>query len=266
MTKAKLAWAGISVAMIVVVSLSVRAQSQNPFADGKPAVKTDKPSPQKSPGSEVTKPAPAQHTGPDAGQCVGSGESAAAQQIEKVLDSALRRAGLDFADQPLQDVVMQLAAEYEIPIQLDKPALEEAGIATNTPVNATIHNISLRSAMRLMLRQCNLTWIVRDECLVITTTEVAEKNIDTCVYNVQGLVDDSDAKSMQPLVDVIQSCVATETWAANQGGAAEIRALPPGLLVISQTHAVQEAVRDLLDKIRTMREQAPLRNGKSPPH
>ena len=72
---------------------------------------------------------------------------------------------------------------------------------------------------------------------MITTKEDAEKELDTCVYNVQGLVDDADPKSVKALIDVICECVATDTWAVNGGGQAEIRPLPSGLLVVSQTPA-----------------------------
>ena len=78
---------------------------------------------------------------------------------------------------------------------------------------------------------------------MITTKEDAEKDLDTCVYNVQGLVDDSDPKSVEALIDAIYACVATDTWAENGGGQAEVRPLPSGLLVVSQTPAIQEEVR-----------------------
>ena len=41
-----------------------------------------------------------------------------------------------------------------------------------------------------------------------------------------------------------------ETWAENGGGEADIRPLPTGLLVISQTQEVHEQVADLLAAIR----------------
>ena len=122
----------------------------------------------------------------------------------------------------------------------------------------TLHNISLRSALKLTLRTLQLTSIIQDEVLMITTKEDAEKDLDTCVYNVQRLVDDSDPKSVKALIDAIQSCVATDSWAVNGGGQAEVQALPSGLLVVSQTAAVHEEVNALLNKIRKMREQAPL--------
>ena len=191
-------------------------------------------------------------------QCINRDNSASTKRIEQALAGPLHSAGLDYSDQPLQDIVVQISDEYGIPIQIDKRALEEAGIGTDSPVNVTLHNISLRSALKLTLRTLQLTWIIQDEVLMITTREVAESHLDTCVYNVQGLVDDADPKSVKTLIDVIYGCVRTDTWAANGGGQAEVRPLPSGLLVVSQTPAIQEEVSTLLNKIRKMREKVPL--------
>ena len=84
-------------------------------------------------------------------ECVDQKESEAAKRIEKALNAPLHSMGIDFADQPLNDVLMQLQDEYGIPIQLDAPALEEAGVGIDSPVTKDLHNISLRSALRIML-------------------------------------------------------------------------------------------------------------------
>src|SRR4051795_12402233 len=98
-------------------------------------------------------------------QCINQGNAASTKKIEQALAGPLHSAGLDYADQPLQDVVTQLSEEYGILIQLDKTALEEAGIGTDSKVSVALHNISLRSALRLTLRTLQLTWIIQDEVL-----------------------------------------------------------------------------------------------------
>jgi hypothetical protein len=158
--------------------------------------------------------------------------------------------GLDYADQPLQDVVNQVAEEYGIPMQLNKVALEEAGIGTDVPINITVHNISLRSALRLMLKSLQLTYVIQDEVLCITTQADAEKNLKICVYDVRRIA--GERGDLRPLIDTISSCVAKETWAQNGKGTAEIRSPKPGLLVITQTQAVHDDIRNLLMKLDEM--------------
>jgi hypothetical protein len=192
-------------------------------------------------------------------QCVDQSDSEAFAHIERALAAPLHSTGLEFTEQPLKDVINQLQEEYGIPIQIDTAELETAAIGTDSPITVSLHNISLKSALRLMLKPLQLTYIFQDEVLMITTQEAGSKHLSTCVYNVQGVIDESDPKSMQSLIDAIEYCVARDTWSdVNEKGIADIMPIKPGLLVISQTPAVQEKVRSLLMKARKVREQAPI--------
>jgi hypothetical protein len=119
----------------------------------------------------------------------------AEQRIDKALRSPLNATGLDYSDTPLKEVADQLSTDYNIPVQLDKPALEEAGVGTDAPVTISLHNITLRSALRLMLKQAGLTYIIQDEVLLITTKEAAEQQLIVKVYPVADLVLPVDAQS-----------------------------------------------------------------------
>jgi hypothetical protein len=234
------------------------AQSPEGAPSSQPTSKADLKPAGKASVAESSNPDKAELSSAKLCQCIGRDSSAAAARIEQILAAPLHKTGLNYGNQPLQDVATELSDEYGLPIQINKAALEEAGIGSDAPVTINLHNISLRSALRLMLRTVQLTWMIQDEVLMITTKEDTEKALDTCVYNVQGLVDDSDPKSVKALLDVITGCVATDTWAVNEGGQAEIRPLPSGLLVVSQTPAVHEEVSSLLNRIRKMREAVPL--------
>ncbi|MGL4514440.1 MAG: hypothetical protein ACRCT8_15230 [Lacipirellulaceae bacterium] len=57
------------------------------------------------------------------------------------------------------------------------------------------------------------------------------------------------------LIDLIVSTVASDTWAENGGGEAEIRPFPTNLsLVVSQTQAVHEEIADLLEQLRRLQD------------
>jgi hypothetical protein len=108
--------------------------------------------------------------------------------------------------------------------------------------------------LKIMLKTVQLTYVIRDEVLFITTPEAAARDLKVCVYNVSELVSDRST-DLESVADVIRSCVATDTWAINGGGQSEIRTIKPGLLVVSQTSEVHEQVRDLLRAIRKIHEQ-----------
>ena len=188
-------------------------------------------------------------------RCIGETESASVDRIELALRSPLKSAGLDMVDTPLEEVVNFLQDDYEIAIQLDLPALEENGLGPDEPVTINLYNISLRSALRLMLKSLNLTYVIRDEVLMITTPEEAESLLITCVYDLRGIHD--AGTTTKALIDTITSCVATETWAVHGGGEAKLQSLEPGLLVVAQTQAVHNEISELLSAIRAMRREAP---------
>jgi hypothetical protein len=76
---------------------------------------------------------------------------------------------LDFADQPLEDVINYLRQRHEIEIQLDGKALADAGIGSDVPITRSVKGITLRSALRLLLSDLDLTYVIQNGVLMITT-------------------------------------------------------------------------------------------------
>ncbi|MFH1922447.1 MAG: hypothetical protein ABIP48_21510, partial [Planctomycetota bacterium] len=95
---------------------------------------------------------------------------------------------LDFIDTPLRDVMATLEELHNIQIEIDERALEEVGVPSDTPITKSLKGISLRSGLRLMLNEYDLTYVVADEVLKITTPEEAEARLATKVYPVADLV------------------------------------------------------------------------------
>jgi hypothetical protein len=248
-----------------MVAASARAQvgegryadksADAPFVDPAPGVEVDEL--EKSVLTKLPAQSPVAETGVhEFCRCV-AGDAQAVAKIEKVLRGPLHSTGIEFTDTPLEEVANLLQEEYDIPVQLDKPALEEIGLGADEPITVKLQNISLLAALRLMLKTKQLTYIIQDEVLLITTPEEAEQDLVTCVYDVRGLISGTHGKAFDELIDTIVSCVATDTWAENGGGEAEIRPLKTGLLVISQTRAVHDEIRGLVAAIRQVKQERP---------
>lgn len=108
---------------------------------------------------------------------------------EKKIEDALKSpTQLEFIETPLQDVIDYLKDMHKIEIQIDSKALGDVGIGTDSPVTKNLKGISLRSALRLMLHELGLTYLIKDEVLLITTPEEAENQLTTKVYPVADLV------------------------------------------------------------------------------
>ena len=95
----------------------------------------------------------------------------------------------EFEETPLRAAIQQLQDEFDIPIVPDVQALNDAGIDLDaTTVTQKLSGISLRSALRLLLKDAGLTYLVKDEVLLITTAEKAKEELIVKVYPVADLV------------------------------------------------------------------------------
>jgi hypothetical protein len=202
-----------------------------------------------------------QKNGAEPNQPVVEPIKSAAAHIEAALNEPLKTL-LQYENQPLNEVITVLAEEYNIPIMFDTAALEEVAISPDTEVTIALRNISLRSALNLMLRQPgleDLTYVVDEEVLLITTEEKANEAMTVEVYRVDDLTRgyqtpfEGKASPYSSLTEVITRCVAHHTWMVNGSGEGEIRLMQPGMLVVTNTRRVHEEVQELLEKLRSAR-------------
>lgn len=177
-----------------------------------------------------------------------NGDREVVSRIYQILGQRLHSTGLEFHDAPLEEVVDFLRREYRLEIQLDETALDDLGIGTDEPVTCRIHNVSLMSGLRLMLKQLELTYVITDETLLVTTEEEAETRLTIGIYPTRGVA--KDKRELIELVDVVIATVASETWADSGGGEAKLRPLEAGFLVVSQTQAVHEELIEFLSALR----------------
>ena len=75
-----------------------------------------------------------------------------------------------------------------VEVQLDRKALSASGIESGTPITFDVKGVSLKSALNLMLRPLDLTYIYKDEVLLITTPDQVEKYLKVKVYDIRDLL------------------------------------------------------------------------------
>jgi hypothetical protein len=168
-------------------------------------------------------------------------------KIYQALDLPLV-APLEYTDVPLLEILNILSDDYDVQILLDRRGMEDIGISGEVEVNMNVRNIQLKSALRLMLRELELTCIIRDEVLVITTQEVAESMLETRVYPTIHL-----SVRAEDLTDVIISTVAAGTWAENGNGEGQIKDVDNGLVIL-QTQSVYEEIQQLLGQLTKLQD------------
>lgn len=93
-----------------------------------------------------------------------------------------------YEDMPLQEIVNDLKMKWDIPIVIDVKALSEASVTADQPISIQLPKVTRKSGLKLILEPIELTYVVRDEVLVVTTQEEAKRALFTCFYDVRDLI------------------------------------------------------------------------------
>ncbi|MEY3206599.1 MAG: hypothetical protein RLZZ21_2930, partial [Planctomycetota bacterium] len=93
----------------------------------------------------------------------------------------------EFNQNSLKDLEATIEAQFGIPVTFDQKALDGVDLNEAT-ITESASGISLRSALRRILANQDMTYLVKDETLVITTKEAASTDMVPRVYAVGDLV------------------------------------------------------------------------------
>jgi hypothetical protein len=106
-------------------------------------------------------------------------------KIREMLDKPTE---VNFNEQPLEEAIRYLAEYHGIDIVTDKQALLDTGVALDQPVSLQLSGATFRSTLKLLLEPLQLTWLIEDEVMKITTAEKASEKLSVRVYPVADLV------------------------------------------------------------------------------
>lgn len=165
--------------------------------------------------------------------------------IESSLDKSL---SISFQDAPLTEVVASFARQLSINVVLDNESLTEEGIATDTPVTLQLQQITGRSALELLLRPLQLSAVIDNEVLLVTTAHKEKETLVSHTYPVSDLIGPNE--DFQSLMTMLETSTSGP-WLNTHGEGGTMTELPTaGSLVVRQTSAVQRQVLNLLHQQR----------------
>jgi general secretion pathway protein D len=96
---------------------------------------------------------------------------------------------LRYQDTPLTEVVDGLSELTGVNIHVDPRGLEQEGYTVDTKVTVNLNKeISLKSALNLILEPLHLSYVIKDEVLKITSEQLRDGEIYPYTYNVADLV------------------------------------------------------------------------------
>lgn len=96
---------------------------------------------------------------------------------------------LNFRDSPLSTVLEHLANLAQVNLHLDPQGLAEEAVSSDTPVTIRLsQEISLRSALNLILQPLHLSYVIKDEVLKVTSEQMRDGEVFMVTYDVADLV------------------------------------------------------------------------------
>ncbi len=96
----------------------------------------------------------------------------------------------------------------------------------------------------------DLTYVIRDEVMIITSIESAEQELELRAYRLSSPL----AGKSDDVVDAMITTVTPSAWEA-QGGTASVATVLDNVMVVAGTETLHEKVQDFLNKIDAALEQ-----------
>ncbi len=107
-------------------------------------------------------------------------------EIEQRLSTPV---SVKFNNKPLSEVIEVLGGYAQVPTYLDPQGLQSEGVSSSQLVTIDLRNdISLKSALKLILEQFRLTYVIKDEVLKITSQDVRRGELIQKIYPVGDLI------------------------------------------------------------------------------
>jgi hypothetical protein len=165
-----------------------------------------------------------------------------------------RKLDVAFTDTPLTDVAMFLSDRFEVQVLIDREALTEEGIATDTPVTLQFQGISGDVLLSRLLKPLQLSHVIEHGLLVFTTVAKEKERLVTKVYDVRDLL----ARGLHPN-DPIRGLETTTSgpWMTTDGEGGTITNFADTLLVIRQTSHNHDEVAKFLTSLRSQLSDQP---------
>jgi RNA polymerase sigma factor (sigma-70 family) len=176
------------------------------------------------------------------------------KEVENELQKKLSLpVNLHFADAPLRQVLDDLRTSSGLNIFVSRRTLDSHGLSLDTPVTAKLENVSLRTALNLILNDAGMDYTVRDGIIIVTAPSA---KLMQRVYQVADLVVPTreGKRKEDKLIQLITKVIEPESW-DSRGGAGTIEFFPLSTsLVVNQTAEVHEQIQQLLKALREFRD------------
>ena len=191
-----------------------------------------------------------------AGGVADGGESAEDRAMAATL--ARRVPEVNFDAVALSDVVDFLRDVSGANVFVDWGALESAGIERAAPVTARAKNVSLSTALDLVLASAGrgtvaLGYGLKDGVIHVATGEMLDRLVETRAYDVRDVV--PSEIDMKELGVMVRSAVDPDSWRENGGSVGALHT-SKHKMIVTATEPSHRKIREILGMLRDQPRQA----------
>lgn len=174
----------------------------------------------------------------------GMQPTAKERAILKALNSPVT---LDFKGARFEDVIEELQRITGQTILVDRQALDEVNVTYETPVKLQVKAVSMRTALRKLLGDLGLAYVVRDQTIQVMSQQRAASLMTVRYYPVGDLVASMNpflppgfnqlqtGANVQQLIDLMMQSVDPASWNVNGGPGSIVFYAPAMALVVKQS-------------------------------
>ncbi|QDT11025.1 hypothetical protein [Planctomycetes bacterium K23_9] len=106
-------------------------------------------------------------------------KTAAQLEIDQILQQP---ADMNFVFTPLAEAMQQISRSHGLRVIIDRKSLEQAGITPDVPVTFELKGVDLGRSLRFLLNTCNLSYIVKDQWVQVTTKAIVDAHRELVVH------------------------------------------------------------------------------------
>jgi hypothetical protein len=177
----------------------------------------------------------------------------AACSPEEELETKLgKKVCVNYQATPFCQVLDDFRDRFGLNIVCDEATFRAHGVCSEMPVNCRLDNVSARTALALVLKNCGLSYTTVENVVVVT---VAQSNHPKTVRQIYPLKDFALSCSNfceQELVRVLMATIEPASWNV-MGGPGHVEYYPLGMcLIVNQTEEVHQQIQEMLDLLRSM--------------
>lgn len=178
------------------------------------------------------------------------GEPAQTTRLSKLLKHPV---SVDFQETPLNEALKSLSEKVGTNILIDETALHDEGLSADTPISLSLTQKPLKTVLKVLLEPQQMTCVIHDGALTVTTMSMERELFKTAVYDVRDFCRDSLA--CHSFVDTLAETTSGQ-WPPVEAHSGEALFARPGILVVRQMESVHDEILTLIERHREIRRQA----------